>query len=180
MDRRTRKTRQAIIDSFLELKKDREISKISVSEIARLADIGRGTFYTHYKDVYDLQESIVRDFVADLQVHVRQGFSHEDENTIFRYILCQVIDLLGQKREFYHIVFLQSERLFEQEIQRQIIDLFSELDASIHLSKKDYIEYLVYTAGWTTVISQWLHGQIDMEAEELKTTVGEIYPSMNG
>ena len=43
---------------FLNLLKEKDISRISVSEICKRAEIHRTTFYVHYKDVADLMEHL--------------------------------------------------------------------------------------------------------------------------
>ena len=48
-DRRVRYTKTVLKQSLLELMKDRPIGKITVTEICRLADVNRNTFYAHYK-----------------------------------------------------------------------------------------------------------------------------------
>ena len=57
-DRRTARTRKAIIDAFIALLTEKELNKVTVQEIADRADINRATFYKHYLDVYDLYEKI--------------------------------------------------------------------------------------------------------------------------
>ena len=56
MDRRVRKTRRILRQCLTTLLKEKKIQEITVREIAEMADINRGTFYLHYKDVYDLME----------------------------------------------------------------------------------------------------------------------------
>ena len=41
--------------SLLDLTKEKPINKITIAELSQQADIGRGTFYTHYEDIYDLR-----------------------------------------------------------------------------------------------------------------------------
>ena len=53
-DRRTRYTRQVIKEAFLKLLEEKEYPKITVTEICRLAEINRGTFYLHYYDTADV------------------------------------------------------------------------------------------------------------------------------
>ena len=48
MDRRVKYTKKIIKDTFLNLLKEKEISKITVSEICKLSDINRATFYRYY------------------------------------------------------------------------------------------------------------------------------------
>ena len=54
MDLRIQKTRNSIINAFLELRSRKPIEKITVTELAELAVINKATFYKHYKDIYDL------------------------------------------------------------------------------------------------------------------------------
>ena len=57
-DRRVRYTKLAIRESFLALLSEKPIEKISVTEICKRADINRGTFYSHYDDIYSVAEFI--------------------------------------------------------------------------------------------------------------------------
>lgn len=53
-DRRTRKTRQALVDSFSHLVQERHYDEIRVGDVVREADVGRSTFYQHYSGKEDL------------------------------------------------------------------------------------------------------------------------------
>lgn len=55
-DRRVRRTRRQLKECLLTLLKEKKIQEITVRELTEMADLNRGTFYLHYKDVYDLLE----------------------------------------------------------------------------------------------------------------------------
>lgn len=67
MDRRIKYTQKVIKETFLELIKDKEIKKVTISEICEIADINRATFYRYYTDVYDLLDKIEEEFVTELK-----------------------------------------------------------------------------------------------------------------
>ena len=48
MDRRIRYTKKIIKETFLNLLEEKELNKITVSEICRISDINRETFYRYY------------------------------------------------------------------------------------------------------------------------------------
>ncbi|MDE5861843.1 MAG: TetR family transcriptional regulator, partial [Ruminococcus sp.] len=56
MDLRVEKTKRNIINAFLNLRSHRPIEKITIREIAEIAQINKATFYLHYHDIYELTE----------------------------------------------------------------------------------------------------------------------------
>jgi len=67
LDRRSEKTQKAIRNAFLTLLERKSISKITIAEISELADLGRGTFYLHYKDIYALYEEIENSLYSEIE-----------------------------------------------------------------------------------------------------------------
>ena len=66
-DSRTRVTKLLIRKAFMELLHVKPIQSISIKELCDNAGINRGTFYTHYKDIYDLLEQIEREMLEDFE-----------------------------------------------------------------------------------------------------------------
>lgn len=58
MDRRVRKTRRQLRDCLITLLRKKKVQDITVRELTEMADLNRGTFYLHYKDVFDLLEKV--------------------------------------------------------------------------------------------------------------------------
>ena len=56
VDRRVRRTRKQLRECLVTLLKQKKVQDITVRELTELADLNRGTFYLHYKDVFDLLE----------------------------------------------------------------------------------------------------------------------------
>lgn len=67
LDRRVRKTRRILRECLTRLLKEKKIQDITVRELADMADINRGTFYLHYKDVFDLLEQIEQELTEELE-----------------------------------------------------------------------------------------------------------------
>ena len=64
VDRRVRRSRRAIIEAFDRLIMDEPIDQISVSLIAREADVDRKTFYQHFGSIDGLLDAIAEDVVT--------------------------------------------------------------------------------------------------------------------
>ena len=80
MDRRVRRTRDALGDALVDLMHEKPFSAIRVQHVLDRAKVGRSTFYTHYRDKDDLFLSDVEDFFEGMaNLLSRRG---EDSNRI--------------------------------------------------------------------------------------------------
>jgi AcrR family transcriptional regulator len=97
VDRRARRTRDALGDALMELMQERPFKSITVQDVLDRAEVGRSTFYTHYRDKDDLFLSDVEDFwemmssmlerngeESNRVAPVRELFAHVAEAKVFR------------------------------------------------------------------------------------------------
>lgn len=66
MDLRIQRTRKNIINAFIELRASKPLEKITIKELSDLAFINKATFYTHYKDIYDLAEQLENEAIISV------------------------------------------------------------------------------------------------------------------
>lgn len=94
MDRRQRKTREAIFSAFIELLHEKEFGQITVGQIIEKADVGRATFYAHF----ETKEFLLKALCEDLFCHVfdtnhggrethRHMFRCEPPDSVFLHLL---------------------------------------------------------------------------------------------
>ena len=62
-DHRIKVTKMLIRKAFLSLLEKKPIQSISVKELCEEAGLNRGTFYSHYSDIYKLKEDIEEDML---------------------------------------------------------------------------------------------------------------------
>ena len=65
VDRRVRKTRRQLRECLITLLKEKKVQDITVRELTDMEDLNRGTFYLHYKDVFDLLEKTEAELQED-------------------------------------------------------------------------------------------------------------------
>lgn len=76
MDRRQRKTREAVFDAFTELLSEKSYAQITVGEITELADVGRATFYSHF----ETKDYLLKELCEELFCHIFDSMSDEETN----------------------------------------------------------------------------------------------------
>ena len=76
-DRRVRKTKKQLRLALMELLAEKSAKSISVREMTERADINRGTFYIHYRDVGDLLQRL-EDEMADRLTALCKDHKPED------------------------------------------------------------------------------------------------------
>lgn len=74
MDRRQKRSRNAIFKAFIELLSEKSYDKITVGEIIQRADVGRATFYAHF----ETKEYLLRALCRELFAHVFEAASGDD------------------------------------------------------------------------------------------------------
>ena len=98
MNRNAQRSIRLRKEAFMELLAEKPYESITVSDVARKADLNRGTFYAHFDNVDDLMRSVMAD-TADtisefLSKAMETGFL---ENPL--PVLTQVGEYLDQNRE---------------------------------------------------------------------------------
>lgn len=77
MDRRQRKTRNAIFKAFLELLSEKSYNRISVGDIITRADVGRATFYAHF----ETKDYLLKELCTELFAHLFAAETGDDTHT---------------------------------------------------------------------------------------------------
>lgn len=127
MDRRQRKTREAIFSALIALLGEKDFAQITVGEIIQRADIGRATFYAHFETKDFLLKALCEELfchIFDAANHApcshRHIFDCDAPDSVFLHLLQhlqkndnQILELLsGQNNElFLHYFKINLQKL---------------------------------------------------------------------
>jgi len=81
LDRRSRKTREALLRELIYLLNEKDIKDISVKELSERADINRGTFYLHYSDVFDMLDKVEQELFEEFNEVFSNNSNNFETNT---------------------------------------------------------------------------------------------------
>lgn len=104
----SRKTRRLIKKVFAEMLCEKnELGKISVSELCQRADISRGTFYSHYDDIYgvaeDYENELIDAFFDNARLLESQNISH---------FVDSIFEFIRKNHESYRLLCRSNDFLF--------------------------------------------------------------------
>lgn len=117
MDRRQRKTREAIFTAFINLLSKKDFEHITVGEIIESADVGRATFYAHF----ETKDFLLKELCEELFCHI---FDEMHENREHKHIFhCAAPDSV-----FLHLF------LHLQKNDNNILELLSSKNNELFLS----------------------------------------------
>jgi len=97
VDRRVRRTRDALGDALVALMHEKPFAAITVQQVLDRAAVGRSTFYSHYRDKDDLFLSDAEDFFEGMSTLIaRRG-----EVSSRVAAVCELFAHVAEWREFY-------------------------------------------------------------------------------
>lgn len=160
-NKRRKESQDKIEHTFVELLQTHEINEVSVTDICKLANINRTTFYNNYMDIYDLADKIKEKLERD----VLELYSDEHMNGYNSNDFSKIFYLVKENPLFFKTYFklgFDSSKIFEQ---NHLYDT--------NLSKKFYrdkhIDYHIefFKAGFNAIIKKWLDEGCQESIEEM-------------
>lgn len=139
MDRRQRKSREAIFKAFSKLLTKKNFSQITVGEIIEQADVGRATFYAHF----ETKDYLLKELCEELFCHIFD--CAKEQNNMHRHIFdCDAPDSIFLHlfqhfgRNDNHILDLLSgpnHDLFLKYFKPGLVDLIERQIESIEINR---------------------------------------------
>ena len=164
-DRRTAKTKKAIIDAVAELLTEKELHAVTVKEITEKADINRGTFYKHFIDVYDLYDKMEQDILIDLGLLVLELESMPSEK-----VFTHLINYVDNNKSVFKMMYSPNNTSkLRDRFNRLLEGLFRQMESDNNNKNISDITLRYQTnyrsRGCTAVIALWSRGNF-VESKE--------------
>jgi AcrR family transcriptional regulator len=173
MDRRTRKTKKILSEVLIHLLAQKNLNQITVSEIIEQADVSRGTFYLHYKDVYDLYEKIEDELYEGLE-KLCDTFSPKDQSNLI-FLTEAITKYIAENKQSFSLLFRQEANW---NTSRKLRSFFSNkllvLEQDEYNLEYNAMESLFVVAGVSGVIEEWLTHSLEQPQETLSSLLQQI------
>ncbi len=165
-NKRRQQSREKIETVFTQLLQSRELSQITVSDICKLTQLNRSTFYANYQDIYDLAEQLRK----KLEQEVRALYGNNVPNSFSNDDYLRLLYHIKENQLFYQTYF----KLGYDKVN--IFDL-SELDPDNHFFPKEHLEYHIefHRAGLNAMIKKWMQNGCVESPEEMAEILRSEY-----
>ena len=175
MDRRQRKTREAIFTAFTALLAEKSIHQITVSDIIDRADIGRATFYAHF----ETKDYLLKELCEELFCHIfdaagdnphshRHLFDCASPSSVFTHLLehlqkndHRILDLLSSENNELFLGYFKANLLHLVESQ---LDTFRSAKTDL-LPRSYHINHIAAT--FVETVRWWIQNKMEQSPEEI-------------
>lgn len=147
--------------------KKKELSKITVTELVKRADITRSTFYTHYDDIYDV--------INDYQLETIELLVSDDKvlnsfQDIYDYF-DEIFECLKKNDEIYKMLLVSNGSIvFLEELKKLAgAKIYYALKNIFKNNKYLELDVSFYMSGIISELIKYFRNQSDYSLEEIHT-----------
>lgn len=162
------RSRKMINEALADLLTEKPLDKITVTDVVTRADINRGTFYAHYKDIPDVVDHLIQQTFSAIREAMMSTVATDakPEHTL----LSTIQKLLEEDMSFYRKILNSSASAIMQE---QLVAVVTEFmlehkDKFYTGSHEDYQIAIRFCAGGlSNLYRDWFSGKLTCSLSEL-------------
>jgi AcrR family transcriptional regulator len=184
-DPRVRYTKMILKDSLVELMKKRPVAEIGIKEVCGLAGVSRSTFYTYYKDVYDLFEHIAEETLKFAE-EIMKTFAVTIRNSQRENIATteKVLQYIADNRNSLQVLLGDNGDIkFQTKFFSKFVELFDKAIKTDAENSTDKITHECYSVfviyGGIGLVRHWLNNNMHIPIPELARMMIKLTQEIN-
>lgn len=162
------RSRKLINAALADLLQEKALDKITVSDVVRKAEINRGTFYAHYKDVRDVIDHLIRQTFTCIFSAIQE--LPGELSDVSSMLLERVRAVIESDLDFYRKVMTSSAvSILQEQLMDVVLDYFRQHEHTLFGgSYKEYEMLIRFCAGGLcTLYIDWFAGRLPITLDEL-------------
>lgn len=172
-ERRRLQTRNRLIQSTLKLVLENGFESISIQDITEQADLGRGTFYIHFKDKEDVVWTAFRDLFEELEQEAHQQLDRRLPQAEY-YGLLNIFLHAEKNRDLYRVMLgSKGSAALTGRVQEFLANIFlfdiqhSPKPPEINFNLPEEFEAQLLTGMITRLLFWWLETSTGYSATQM-------------
>ena len=179
LDRRSKYSQKMIREALFKLLDEKDLSSITVTDVCRIADVNRGTFYKYYRDVPDLFSQIKTNFFQEIREMMSSSVLENLDSTYLN-----ILKAIKGNTDLVRVMQKSTNPLtIVEEVKFLLTDnIFNTIKvAKPHAAHEEIdliIEFLI--GGGANIINQWVYSNMALPIEQVhKILVNSTNASLN-
>jgi AcrR family transcriptional regulator len=172
-ERRRLQTRNLLIQSTLQLVLEKGYESISIQDITDRADLGRGTFYIHFKDKEEVVWTAFRELFEQLEREAHQQLDRTLPQVEY-YGLLNIFHHAEKNRDLYRVMFgRHGSALLTARAQDYLANVFlydirnAPEPTEVNFNLPEEIEAQLLTGMISRLLFWWLETHNDYTAQQM-------------
>src|SRR5699024_10748618 len=185
IDPRIQKSKEAIRNALIKILSYKSLEEITITEVAKEANINRKTFYNNYENVYQVIEEIENDIVISFdnvlkKMNIKENLQHPLK-------IFEPLTTIIETDFYYYIEWIQTQNIKDRQLISKITDsLKQRVKATFPVNKFQdkltmelSIDYII--AGMMEGYKEWLQNPTEISLEKMTKTISTIiFSGLNG
>lgn len=175
-DRRIGKTKKSICDAIISLLEEKDVSQITVKELAERANINRKTFYMHYTSIKEVFDEIEDEFIEKL-LGVLNKYNFTQAQLDHYAFFSSLSSLINEDFDFYQkLARVNSYDFLFVKIKKILKDkIVEELSEKLNASHEMFNLYAEFGAsGIISMYNEWFNMDSNISLEDLAKAAGNF------
>ena len=173
-DRRQIKTKKAIIGAFFALLQEKNISKITITELSKLANIDRKTFYLHYGSIAELYNDLGNMIVTLIKKEI---IDYSTNNKTPYELFVNINDIINEKIDLFKDIAKNNDfsdfiLRIKDILSEELINLYGKKNTPASERFKLTTEFIA--SGTIAMYLKWLKGDANITMDELALLAAEM------
>lgn len=171
------RSRKMIRESFLSLLKEKDISKITVTDIVNKAELNRSTFYAHYMDVRAITEEMENE-VIDKMIEILKNFEFKNFFNNPTPLLLEVSRFLESNEDTYKILLkVNDAETFLKKLKIEFTKymmLDTDIPEYLKDSKMVNLRISYFAGGIINMYQDWFNGSLNCSLNDIALEVSKL------
>ena len=171
------RSRRMIREAYMELLKEKDLSKITVTDIITRADLNRATFYAHYPDVRGVTEEIENEIIEKM-LEVLKEFQFTNFFRNPAPLLLKASRYLEEDADFYRILIrANGSEIFMEKLKKVFADHMlndSDIPESMRQSQMVELRVCYFAGGIVNLYKQWFRGDLHCTLNDIALEVSKL------
>lgn len=167
------RSRKLINEALADLLTEKPLDKITVTDVVTRANINRGTFYAHYRDIPDVVDHLIQQTFSAIRDAM---ISHPATDANIEHTLMYTIqEILEEDLSFYRKILNSSAwAILQEQLVAVVTEFMLEHKQRFYLgSQEEYLIAIRFCAGGlSNLYRDWFSGKLPYTLGEL-TRIGE-------